>query len=288
VSDGTADVMWDQPTFEQIASIRATRPEQLHEHSRASTSYVWMNTSKPPFNDVRVRQAFNYAADRRQMARAARGDLLGGHITCQLIPPDFPGYQRQCPYTLSPSDSGRWTAPDLDKARQLVAESGTKGAKITLLTIGGFPPGFAQSAVATLRTLGYRVHLRFVNPNRYFGSTPLNKIANGGFGAWAADYVAASNFVNTMVACEQIPTGNNPGQFCDRTINTAIHHALQLQAVDPGAAAAEWTEVELDVVEAAPYVAVANADYANYVSRRVGNYQAAPEWGLLVDQLWVK
>ena len=38
----------------------------------------------------------------------------------------------------------------------------------------------------------------------------------------------------------------------------------------------------------APYVPVANAPPAGFVSSRVGNYQISPVYGLLPGQMWVR
>ena len=84
---------------------------------------LWLNTTLPPFNDVRVRQALNYAVDRNRLVA-----INGGTITrasCQ-IPPGVDGYKRYCPYTVDPDSTGTYHGPDLAKARRLVAASGTR------------------------------------------------------------------------------------------------------------------------------------------------------------------
>ena len=77
---------------------------------------MFLNTRVPPFNDVRVRRAVNYAVDRNRM-----DDLRGGpeleRPSCQVLPPNLDGYRRYCPYTIRPSADGRYTGPDLAKAR---------------------------------------------------------------------------------------------------------------------------------------------------------------------------
>ena len=40
-------------------------------------------------------------------------------VTCQMLPPDFPGHQAYCPYTTGAGD-GAWHGPDMEKARRLV------------------------------------------------------------------------------------------------------------------------------------------------------------------------
>ena len=43
----------------------------------------------PPFDDVRVRRALNLAVDRAKVERLIG---LGAPPTCQILPPNFPGY----------------------------------------------------------------------------------------------------------------------------------------------------------------------------------------------------
>ena len=82
----------------------------------------------PPFDNLKVRQAVNYATDRNALIKLCGGPKLAS-ITCQVLPPDFPGYKPYCPYTVNPG-SGSGRAPDMAKARQLVEQSGTKGIKV--------------------------------------------------------------------------------------------------------------------------------------------------------------
>ena len=88
-----------------------------------------MNSAIQPFDDVRVRRALNLAVDRERIV-----EIIGGRAvvapTCQQIPPNFPGYQRYCPYTLDPRPDGVWSGPDLAEARRLVRSSGTTGMRV--------------------------------------------------------------------------------------------------------------------------------------------------------------
>ena len=42
------------------------------------------------------------------------------------------------------------------------------------------------------------------------------------------------------------------------------------------------------MVDLAPEVPLFTPTHVNIVSKRVGNYQYNPEWGILFDQLWVR
>ena len=80
----------------------------------------------------------------------------------------------------------------------------------------------------------------------------------------------------------------NRAEFCNRSIDAEIARARSLQATDPGAASRLWTKVDHDIVQLAPWVFLQNPMRIDFVSRRVGNYQFNPQWGILLGQLWVR
>lgn len=61
-----------------------------------------------------------------------------------------------------------------------------------------------------------------------------------------------------------------------------------LQSTDPAGAAAIWAELDAAITEQAPWVPLATFNSTGFVSERVGNVQIHPQWGILVDQLWVE
>jgi ABC-type transport system substrate-binding protein len=115
---------------------------------------------------VRVRRALNYAIDRGAIARMYGGAAIATPH-CQPLTPGMPGFRRYCPNTARPVRSGAWSAPNLARARRLVAASGTQGQRIDIWgTTDGFVPRRVPSYVAALlRSLGYRTKLHLV-PHR--------------------------------------------------------------------------------------------------------------------------
>ena len=207
--------------------------------------------------------------------------------------PNFQGYQRNCPYTLDPSSGGAWTAPDLAKARKLVTASGTKGQLITLASTPVFAAPTRYFA-SVLESLGYKTRIRTIKgTGSYFNF--INDSAHKtqtGMTEWNADYPSASQWFVPQLSCASFlphtSANSNLAEFCDKRIDAEIAHASALQNTNPEAAAKFWRMIDHDLVTAAPWVAFVNPRSLDVVSSRVSNYQYNPQWGALLDQIWVR
>ncbi len=147
VKDGREDLTLD--TFEPGVSIKQLAnevPAQLHIVDAPANIFLTLNTTVPPFNDVRARQALNYAIDRDALAGITETTELLDEVSCQLLPKNTIGYIPYCLYTKSPNASGVWTRPDLAKARDLVARSGTAGQRVTVWIEEGDSFGLSSGA----------------------------------------------------------------------------------------------------------------------------------------------
>jgi YVTN family beta-propeller protein len=287
VERGRADIAAVPP--DRVEEVKTHFAAQLHVNPLPATMFtVFLNTRLPPFDDVRVRRALNYAVERDAVARAQGGPELARPL-CQLRPPSIAGYRPYCPYTIAPSPTGEWKAPDLERARRLVAASGTSGMKVTVWTFAYVEPA-ARQVVAALERLGYRTRLRrtaFWAPyfsKVFFGErTRVQAAMSGVFGSSGEP----PSYILPWLACGATHA-ENPGSFCNRRIDAEIRRALRIQASDPNAAVRSWPRIERELVDQAPWVPLFTPQRADLVSRRVGNYQYNPLWGVLVDQLWVR
>jgi YVTN family beta-propeller protein len=292
VERGTADGIFFVPVPPGLLHEMTTQyASQVHVSPLPRTNYLFLNTRAPPFDDVRVRRAVSYAVDRKVFV-----DLAGGpeyaQPTCQMLPPNFAGYRRYCPFTLNPSSGGFWTAPDLAKAQQLVRASGTSGMRVTYWS----EPRYAADAPAVLsllQRLGYKPRLKsFSTIDAWLrGVVDSRHKAQIGLIGWTADYPAPSEFSVPQLSCRSFSPrssqNGNLAEFCDPKIDAEIRRALSAQASDPQAARALWAQVDRKTVDQAPHVPLTNPRGIDLVSPRVGNYQYNPQWGALIDQLWV-
>lgn len=129
VARGRADWFLGVVPPDQLRSLQLRYPSQIHANPSPIVDFIHLNTHRPPFDDVRVRRALNYAVDRAKIAGWYGGPLVAVPL-CQPLAPGLPGYRRYCPYTRQPRSDGRWSGPDLVRARRLVAASGTTGTRV--------------------------------------------------------------------------------------------------------------------------------------------------------------
>ncbi len=67
-----------------------------------------------------------------------------------------------------------------------------------------------------------------------------------------------------------------------------MNQALAVEATDQNAANALWARIDRGIVDEAPWIPLYNAIWADFTSKRVGNYQYNPQWHPLIDQMWVR
>jgi YVTN family beta-propeller protein len=270
VERGDADLAFDGEwaSPDKLEPLGRQRASQVHVNPIPGAAFAFLNVRMPPFDDVRVRRAVNFAINRDALRRV-------GVPNCQILPRGFVGYERYCPYRY-----------DLAHARRLVAASGTKGAKVEVrsppIVPSGTPKQLMTMVASALRTLGYRVRLTVAKAHW----TIVNKKrTQAGFFGWFTDVPTTSGFISPLFTCG---SGANVGNFCDHGIDAQMRRASRLQTTDPTGAAELWARIDHTLTDRAPWVPLVTTPSIKFVSERVGNFQYNPQWGPLFDQMWVK
>jgi peptide/nickel transport system substrate-binding protein len=297
VERGAADEVFDGDVIpaDRLNELNGAQYQnQVHVNPLTADWYFAFNTTTPPFNNQKARQAVNYAADRNAYVKIGGGSALA-QPTCQILPPNFPGYKPYCPYT-SGSDTTKWHGVDLAKAKQLVQESGTAGAKVVVNSGNDeTSKALGEQMVSDLNKIGYKASGQYLADGiqyPYVQNSKNHSKWNIGWSAWYQDYPAPSDFLNVLLGCGSIHPNSdaspNIAAFCDKSIQAKMDEAESKSVSNPDAANAIWAEVDHEMTDQAPWVDMYNPKQIDFLSKRVGNYQWNPQWYILIDQLWVK
>jgi peptide/nickel transport system substrate-binding protein len=286
VERGTADWMLGLIPPARLRRLQLTRPGLLHISPQFVVEFAPLNSQRPPFNDVRVRRALNYAIDRAKVVRMYGGSAIATPL-CQALPPGFPGYSRYCPYTAGAGRPERgWRAPDFAAAQRLVAASGTRGSRVdvwgttdSIAVPRELPAYFAR----VLRSLGYRTRLHLVPFSTLSAFRPRIQLSVDG--DWAPDYPAPSAYLPGFFGCDG---GYSNGYVCNPELDLEMRRATALQLKDPRRAAGVWSRVDHEIADEAYWVPTVSLRSSEVVSKRLHNYEFSPVWGFIGDQAWVR
>ena len=213
---------------------------QLRQVDSLSVEYYGFETSKPPFDDARVRKAFGEAVDWRRMAALSGGDGTA-QVANSMVPPGIPGR----------SDKDFVPAYDPTDARKLLADAGYPGGAgfpTTVLMTGG--AGFDAAIVAEIkRELGITLQAETMGDG-YFDRLSTEPPAMWALD-WVADYPGRNDFLGVLLGTG---ASNDYGHWSSPEFDAAIHEAVS--ASDSAVASAAYDRAETVVRDQVPVVPV--------------------------------
>jgi peptide/nickel transport system substrate-binding protein len=223
-----------------------------------STYFFWMNTQKPPFDDVKVRQAVNYAVDPAALERIYAGQIAATH---QVLPPGLPGYEK---FDLYPHN--------MSKAKQMIKEAHPSDTSITIWTDNESPNDEAGEYYEdVLKGLGFHTKLKIINAANYFTvignqSTPD---LDTGWANWFQDYPHPNDFFQPLLSGESILPTNN-GNFADIDVPRLNKKITELAEVELGPEQEdEYAKLDREYMELAPWAPYGTRTLATFVSSAI-------------------
>jgi peptide/nickel transport system substrate-binding protein len=149
--------------------------------------------------------------------------------------------------------------------------------------VDGWPigPPIGEHLTEVFEELGYEVTTTAV-PDEELPTSRFQMALTG----WGPAYPAASTFFDGLLTCEK--SFPRLDRFCDPEIDAMIERAKRMQVEDPVAAGELWAEVDRAIVDQAPYLWLVNPVNVAITSDRVGNFQRNFNWGILLNQIWVR
>ncbi len=187
--------------------------KQLAIFPQLSVFYIGFDTTKPPFDDVKVRQAFSYAVDKSRVITLAANDTVA--VANGILPPEMPGYNAAL----------QGLTFDVQKAKALIAESTygdvSKFPPIVLTSggLGNYISGLDGGVIAQWQeNLGVQVTVRQLEPEIYYYYLNQEKDELYDYG-WIADYPDPQDFLEIL-----FNTGNqnNVGGYSNPQVDALL------------------------------------------------------------------
>ena len=256
VERGQYDWMVNPPPSSRLAELRQRfAGTQLLFPPQINVFYFWMNASRPPFDDVRVRRAVNYAIDPAALDRIYAGQL---RPLQQILPAAMPGHRT---FRLYPHD--------MAKARQLIAAADPADRQIDVWT-NNFPTNLEAGEYyeGVLRELGFDPTLKAVDGSNFF--TLLGNVntpnLDTGWGNWLLEYAHPNNYFEPQLTGGAIQqTGNtNWAQFDDPALDAEVER-LRQEPLGPAQEAA-YARLDRRFMREAPWAPFGTLSFPTFVA----------------------
>ncbi|MFC4785857.1 ABC transporter substrate-binding protein [Nocardioides sp. MAHUQ-72] len=206
--------------------------------------YLAINNQRPGLDDVKVRQAIEYAVDKRAFQLAAGGSQ-GGELATTLITPGIPGREE---YDLYPAPE----TGDVAKAKELL---GSTKLDLTLVTPNdGQSVARAEAIQQGLQRAGIKVTIDPQDENVYYDTITGDR---GDYdlavSSWQPDFPSANGNISPLFDSSQIGGGSyNLSRYSDKQVDALIAKATG--EVDAAAAQEAWAQADRLIMEDAPVV----------------------------------
>ena len=253
VIDGQNDYNFHPIPVDRLGEVQNQYADQLKLFTPANTYYFFMNTRLKPFDKLEVRQAVNHAVDRDAVVR-----LYGGLATTteNVLPPTYQQYEKISMYP-----------HDLEKAKQLVQQSGYAGMNVTVWTNSRETlqkPG--EYLTDVLNQIGFKAKLKVVDPSVYFTTIGNQRTkAQTGVANWFQDYPHPLNWFDVLLNGNRITEehNNNYSNADVDEINSKIEELKQEPEITDDVNT-QWKEVDRLVLENALWAPVVNRQFTGF------------------------
>jgi len=252
---------------------------ELLEQAGPHLWFLILNTKEGPFADKRVRQAVNYAIDKKTLVEKV---LQGtAKVAAGPTPPAFSwAYNEKLePYPYNP-----------EKAKQLIKEAGHEGATLTFyVTEGGSgmldPVPMGTAIQADLAKIGINVKIETYEWNTFLGKVNpgLEGKADMAEMAWMTNDPDTLPFLALRTEAWPEKGGFNSGYYSNPKVDELLEAARK--STDQAERAALYKKMQTIVHDDAPWAFIANWKQNAAVTERVSDFALQPSFFLLLKDV---
>lgn len=257
------------PNPADLDSIRKDPNVQVLEQAGLNVGYLAYNTTKKPFDDVRVRKAINMAIDKNAIISAVY--LSTGVAAINPIPPSMWSYNKAI----------KDDAFNPAEAKKLLAAAGyPNGFSTDLWAMPVQRPynpnakRIAELMQADLAKIGVTAEIKSFEWGEYRKRMQAGEHQMGMLG-WTGDNGDPDNFLDTLLGCDSAKTnGSNVAKFCYQPYEDIVSKAKVVTSVAERTKLYEQAQVIFK--EQAPWFTIAHAVQLKPVRKEVIDFKLSP------------
>lgn len=243
--------------------------------------YLAMNLLKPSMQNLKVRQALEYAVNKVDFQTAYGGPLFGPVVN-SVIPPATAGYKPVEHYKAP--ETG-----DPEKAKALLAEAGVSGLKLTLASADTARASAAAVAVQnSLKQVGVDVTINKI-PGANFYTTIQNNAQAPElmFAGWCADWPSSAAILPPVLGPDSLlspkaPNTNNYSRY-NKPESIAEMKRIATEITNPEEAAAAWAALNDKIMLEAPLIPLTNDGGVYVIGSKLTKAEITPTFGGEID-----
>jgi dipeptide transport system substrate-binding protein len=257
------------PNPADLDTMRKDPNIQVLEQPGLNVGYLAYNTTKKPFDDVRVRKAVNMAIDKKAIVSAVY--LSTGVAAINPIPPG------QWSYNKAIKDDPF----DPAAAKKLLADAGYPNGFTTDLWAmpvqRPYNPNakrIAELMQADLAKVGVKAEIKSFEWGEYRKRMQAGEHQMGMLG-WTGDNGDPDNFLNTLLGCASAKSnGSNVAKFCYKPFDDLVLKAKQV--TNPAERTKLYEKAQVIFKEQAPWFTIAHAVQIAPVRKEVVDFKLSP------------
>src|SRR5262252_1935617 len=258
------------PNPADLDAIKKDPNVQIMEQAGLNVGYLAFQTTKKPFDDMRVRKAISMAIDKKAIIDAVY--LASGVAAKNPIPPSLWSY----------NDTVKDDPFDPAAAKRLLAEAGyPNGMETDLWAMPVQRPynpnarRIAELMQADLAKIGVKAEIKSFEWGEYRKRLQEGEHQMGMLG-WTGDNGDPDNFLHTLLGCDSAKSasGSNIAKFCHKPFDDLVVKAKTVS--DQAERSRLYEQAQVIFKEQAPWFTIAHAVQLKPMRKSVIDFKLSP------------
>lgn len=251
----------DIPALKEDASLNVLQKPGLN------IGYLAFNTTRKPFDDVKVRRAISQSVNKEAILAAV---YQGNGVQAEsILPPDMWGYNKNL----------KTVGYDPEAAKKAISELGLEGQKVTLWAMPVSRPynpngkRTAELLQADLSKIGLKAEIISFEWGEYLKRSNDPKHEGAVLAGWTADNGDPDSFLTPLLTCASVG-GNNKAVWCNKEFDAVLDQARTES--DPAKRIALYEQAQQIAADDSPWIPLANGLITVATSANVTGYEIEP------------